>query len=82
MKDTKFNRFILETGKIFSAIVILTIPIIYADAFALRWHIALKITLWIALFIDYIFVFHIIDKACDAVDKVNENNKKDITGRL
>ena len=75
MKDTKFSRFIFEAGKLFLGIVIIIIPIIYADAFALRWHIALKIALWIALTIDYFFVSCIIDKACDTVDKANKNNK-------
>ena len=77
MKDTKFSRFILEAGKIFVAIVTFMIPIIYADAFTLNWHVGLKIGMFVLLMADYIFLFHIIDKACDVSDKVNINNKKD-----
>lgn len=78
MKDTKFSRIMLEAGKIFSAVIIITVPIVYSNAYTLDWHIGFKIALWAALLIDYIFVFHILDKACEANDKVKVNKKKDI----
>ena len=65
----------LEAGKIFSAIIIITVPIVYSDAYTLDWHIAIKIALWVALLIDYVFVFHILDKACETNDKVKVNMK-------
>lgn len=74
-KNNKYAIFVLEAGKIFVAIMIIIVPIIFASAYIIDLHLFIKLIAWFLLFVDFIFVFHLIDRICNPNDyTVNENN--------
>lgn len=75
----KYAIFVLEAGKIFIAIMIIIIPIIFASAYLIDLHWIIKLIAWLLLFVDFIIVFHIIDRICCSDDYiVNANNDSHI----
>ena len=80
-KENRYAVFVLEAGKIFVATMIIIIPIIFASAYLIDLHWIVKLIAWLLLFVDFIIVFHIIDRICcsdDYIVKVNNDIKDDI----
>lgn len=80
IKETKFDKFIFETGKIFISIIIILTPVLYTQSLSTDFHIAYKIAFCFLFTLDYAFVLFIIDRACSKNYnyKVKQNKNKDV----
>lgn len=80
IKETKFDRFIFEAGKIFISIIIILTPVLYTQGLSTDFHIAYKIAFCFLFILDYTFVLFIIDRACSKNYNyiVKQNKNRDV----
>ena len=80
IKETKFDKFIFEAGKIFISIIIMLTPVLYTQSLSTDFHIAYKIAFCFLFILDYTFVLFIIDRACSKNYNylVKQNKNKDV----